>query len=139
MPIAEAGLRRITFKLLGTGCVGIGIAGAFLPLLPSTIFFIMAAACFARSSPALEEKILKHPVFGPPVIAWREHGAIQPKAKVIAIAGMTFGYFLFLWSASPAPWLAVIVAIFMLGCATYVLSRPSGPKNRTSDDCPDHP
>ncbi|CAJ1408853.1 unnamed protein product [Effrenium voratum] len=136
MPIAEAGLRRITFKLLGTGCVGIGIAGAFLPLLPSTIFFIMAAACFAKSSPALEAKILDHPVFGPPVIAWREHGAIQPKAKVIAIMGMIFGYAMFFWSASPALWLAVIVALFMIGSAAYVLSRPSGPKAQTPGASP---
>ncbi|WP_299484089.1 YbaN family protein [uncultured Roseibium sp.] len=121
-------MRRITFKLLGAGCVGVGIVGAFLPLLPSTIFFILAAGCFARSSPALEARILNHPVFGPPVIAWREHGAITPKAKIVAVIGMTIGYLLFYWSASPNIWLAAVTAIFMFACATYVVSRPSGPK-----------
>ncbi|WP_305988147.1 YbaN family protein [Roseibium sp. MMSF_3544] len=138
MPIAEAVLRRITFKLLGTGCVGLGIVGAFLPLLPSTIFFIMAAACFARSSPALEARILNHPVFGPPVIAWREHGAIPPKAKIIAVAGMAFGFAMFYWTSSPALWLSIVVGLFLVGCATYVLSRPSGPRQQAEEDCPDH-
>ncbi|MEM9635327.1 MAG: YbaN family protein [Pseudomonadota bacterium] len=126
MPDSEAVLRRTTFKILGTGCVGVGIVGAFLPLLPSTIFFIMAAACFARSSPALEARILSHPVFGPPVIAWREHGAISPRSKMIALAGMALGYGLFLYSVTPDLWLALIVAAVMLGCATYVVTRPSG-------------
>lgn len=120
-------MRRFTFKLLGTGCVGLGIIGAFLPILPSTIFFILAAGCFARSSPALEARILNHPVIGPPVIAWREHGAIPVKAKAIAVAGMAFGYLFFYWSTAPAAWLAVVVALIIIGCAVYVVSRPSGP------------
>ncbi|MEP3047841.1 MAG: YbaN family protein [Roseibium sp.] len=122
-------MRRTTFKLMGSGCVALGVVGAFLPLLPSTIFFIMAAGCFARSSPALEIRILEHPVFGPPVIAWRKHGAISRTSKFIAIAGMSFGYAMFYWSTAPSLWLAIIVAFVMLGCAFYVGSRPSGPKN----------
>ncbi len=124
-------MRRFTFKLLGTGCVGLGIIGAFLPILPSTIFFILAAGCFARSSPALEAKILNHPIVGPPVIAWREHGAIPVKAKAIAITGMAVGYVFFYWSTAPAPWLAAGIAVIILGCATYVVSRPSGPKTES--------
>ena len=85
-------MHRTTFIILGLACVAVGIVGAFLPILPSTIFFILAAACFARSSPRLEKKILDHPVFGPPVISWREHGAIPLNAKLYAIAGMCFGY-----------------------------------------------
>jgi uncharacterized membrane protein YbaN (DUF454 family) len=120
-------LHRTTFIILGLACVAVGIVGAFLPILPSTIFFILAAACFARSSPRLEKKILDHPVFGPPVISWREHGAIPLNAKLYAIAGMCFGYALFYWGTAPQLWLAAVVAVGMIGCAIYVVSRPSGP------------
>ncbi len=120
-------MRRFVFKVLGTGLVGLGIVGAFLPILPSTIFFILAAACFARSSPKLEARILKHPVFGPPVVAWREHGAIPRKAKVIALAGMTFGFGVFYFSSQPAPWIAFVVGGTILACAAFVVSRPAGP------------
>ncbi|WP_299812905.1 YbaN family protein [uncultured Roseibium sp.] len=129
-------MRRTTFKILGTGFAGIGIAGAFLPILPSTIFFILAAACFARSSPELEKRLLNHPVFGPPVIAWREHGAIPVKIKMVAFAGMVFGYAVFYLTVNPGLWLALLVAVFMTGSAIYVLSRPSGPDNDGSN-CPE--
>ncbi|MEM5585086.1 YbaN family protein [Roseibium sp. AS2] len=130
-------LRRTTFKLLGAGCVGIGFLGAILPLLPSTIFFILAAACFARSSPALEARILGHPVFGPPVVAWRKHGAIGRKAKTLAVSGMAFGYGMFIYTVRPDLWLAVVAGLFIAASAAYVLSRPSGAPVRSTDDSPD--
>lgn len=127
-------MRRSTFKLLGAACVALGVTGAFLPVLPSTIFFILAAGCFARSSPHLEQKILDHPVFGPPVIAWRQHGAIPPMAKVYAICGMSAGYALFFWTTDPGFYAAIAVAVFMAGSAVYVLTRPSGPKPKEEPD-----
>ncbi|WP_244287885.1 YbaN family protein [Labrenzia sp. 011] len=129
-------MRRTTFKFLGTGLTGLGIAGAFLPILPSTIFFILAAACFARSSPELEKRLLGHPVFGPPVLAWRDHGAIPAKAKILALCGMIFGYAMFYLTVRPGLWLALLVAVFMTGSAIYVLSRPSGPDDN-GPNCPE--
>lgn len=119
---------RLGYRLLGVLLVAIGIIGAFLPLLPSTIFFIGATACFARSSPALEAWLLEHPQFGPGIRAWREEGAIRPRAKIAALSGMAFGYAVFLLSARPTLPLAVFVGVVMMGCATYVASRPSGSK-----------
>lgn len=127
-------MRRTTFKILGAGCVGLGLVGAFLPLLPSTIFFILAAACFARSSPALEARIIAHPLIGPPVVAWREHGAIPTKAKIFAVSGMAVGFGVFYMTAEPVLWIAIAVAFFMLACALYVLSRPSEPKQPTLEN-----
>jgi hypothetical protein len=124
----------------------LGIIGAFLPILPSTIFFICAAGCFARSSPRLEQKILDHPLFGPPVVAWRKHGAIPANAKMYAVGGMIFGYAVFYWSAAPAPWLAVLVGLGIAACALFVVTRPSGPKadtlettDATRDSAPSRP
>lgn len=121
-------MRRTAYKLAGLALVVIGIIGALLPLLPSTIFFILAAAMFARSSPALEARILTHPVVGPQVIAWRDHGVIPPRAKVFAVCGMCFGYGMFLLTSGTGLMLALAVAVFMLASAAYVLTRPSRPQ-----------
>ncbi len=103
----------------------LGIIGAFLPVMPTTIFIILAAWFFARSSPRFEARLLAHPQFGPLIIKWRERGAIPPRAKFYACCGMVLGYGLFWWGAHPGIWLAIAVAIFMLASALYVLSRPN--------------
>jgi len=121
-------LRRKTFKVLGFLSLAAGAVGIVLPVLPSTIFFILAAGCFARSSPQLEKRILDHPTIGPPVIAWRTHGAIPVQAKIYALCGMAAGFAIFYWSLSPRPLLAALVGGSITACAVFVLTRPSGPQ-----------
>jgi len=118
-------LSRPLWLVLGFVFVALGFIGALLPLMPTTIFLILAAGCFARSSPRLEAWLLDHPRFGPTLVAWREQGAIPRKGKAMACAGIALGYGLFAWGARPGPWLAVGVGAAMLGCAWYVLSRPT--------------
>ena len=116
---------RLGWLALGCLFVGLGMVGAVLPLMPTTIFLILAAGCFARSTPRLEAWLLNHPRFGPTLRNWRERGAIGPRAKAMACGGMTLGYGLFLLGARPGPGLALLVAAVMGGCAAFVLSRPS--------------
>ncbi len=82
--------------------VALGFIGAFLPVMPTTIFLILAAGCFARSSPSLEAWLLHHPRFGTPLRQWREQGAISRKGKAYAAAGMAAGYASFCGAPGPA-------------------------------------
>lgn len=116
---------RGLYLALGLAFAGLGIAGAFLPVLPTTPFLIVAAACFTRSSERMERWLLEHPRFGPTLHEWRERGAIPMKAKLMALAGTTSG-FLAIWlvaDASPAI-LAYTALLIAVGLA-YVFSRPS--------------
>lgn len=117
-------LERVVYWCLGFIMLGLGVIGAVLPIMPTTIFIILAAWFFARSSPKLEARILRDPVFGPLVIKWRERGAIPRRAKIFAVSGMVLGYGMFFWGAQPGWLLGVAVALFMLGSALYVVSRP---------------
>lgn len=124
-----AGASRLTRPLwLALGClmVVLGIFGALLPLMPTTIFLILAAGCFARSSPRLEAALLRHPRFGPSVLAWRREGAIPRRAKLLAGFGMATGYAIFWWTMRPAAALALGVGFGMMLCAAFVLTRPDG-------------
>jgi uncharacterized membrane protein YbaN (DUF454 family) len=77
-------------------CAGVvalllGIAGIFLPLLPTTPFVLLAAACFSRGSVRCERWLLQHPRFGPMVRDWRRHRAVPLRAKQLALVMMTIG------------------------------------------------
>src|SRR3546814_1342141 len=108
--------------MLGFIWVGIGAVGAFVPLLPTTIFIILALGCFARSSPRLEHWLLNHERFGPALRAWRDQRAISRSAKRAACIGMTVGYVLFCVSVRPSPLLAFVLAAGLAACPAYVRS-----------------
>jgi uncharacterized membrane protein YbaN (DUF454 family) len=116
---------RQLYLVLGLAFVGLGFIGAFLPVLPTTPFLILAAACFARSSRRLESWLLDHAHFGPSLRAWREHGAIPWKVKLMALGGMGVGLLLF-WAGSKPDWILMsCVVVLMLAGLGYVFSRPS--------------
>lgn len=115
---------RFLYFVLGILCLGLGIIGAFLPVMPTTIFVILAAGCFAKCSPRLENWILDHPRFGPAVKSWRLNRSMSSRAKIAASTGMALGG------------LAVAITPMSVGgkascwaligaCLVYVLTRPT--------------
>ncbi len=119
------GTKRTVYFVLGWLMMALGFIGLLLPVMPTTIFLILAAWCFGRSSPRFEKWLLEHPVFGPTLVQWRRYGAVPRRVKWIACGGMVFGYGTFVYFARPAPLLGVAVALFFIACAVYVVTRPS--------------
>lgn len=104
--------------------MALGIIGIFVPLMPTTTFLILAAWCFARSSRRMENWLLNHRTFGPPIRAWRESGAISRRHKLYSLGGMALGYAIFFAGARPQLWLALLVAVVMLAIVAFVVTRP---------------
>lgn len=108
-------MRKLYF-LAGMGSLGLGVAGIVLPILPTVPFVILAAWCFGKSNPALEERMLSHPRYGPHIVAWRERRAIARIGKVgatLAFAASSIVGALALdwpWSALPAAIAAIVLA-----------------------------
>ena len=123
--VAGSAALRGVYLVCGLLLVALGFIGAFLPVLPTTPFLILAAACFARSSNRLEAWLLDHPRFGPTLRDWRLRGAVPRKAKLMSLAGMSVGFLLFWIGTSPGPLSAVAVAALMLTGLVYIFSRPS--------------
>lgn len=77
---------RILYLLAGLGCVGVGGLGVIVPGLPTTVFFIMAAWCFSKSSKRLENWVLNLPGIGPMVTDYRAGLGMPRRAKKLAIS-----------------------------------------------------
>lgn len=119
-------MTRIIWLALGWCAVGLGIAGAALPILPTTPFMLLAAYCFARSSPRLHRWIVEHPTFGPPVRNWQAHGAIARRTKALACGSMVAVLGISL-ALQLKPLVILIQAICLAGAATFILTRPEPP------------
>lgn len=89
-PVEGLALGPLRILLLGLGFLFAGLAalGVVLPLLPTTPFLLLAAACFARSSERFYRALLGNRIFGPLIRDWREHRAIPRRAKILAITLM---------------------------------------------------
>jgi uncharacterized membrane protein YbaN (DUF454 family) len=114
------------WMLMGAGSLFLccGVAGIVVPVLPTTPFLLMAAGCYSRSSPRLAGWLEAHPRLGPPLKAWRQQGAISPRAKLLATAMMALGYGV-AWLQVEMPVAArLALAAVLVACAAFIVSRP---------------
>ena len=140
MPRITEALRQLARPLWVVGgfvALAIGALGAVLPILPTTPLVLLAAFCFARSSPRFARMLEEHVVFGPIIADWRQNGAIATRYKVTALVMMGAALGLSVWAGFSGRVIA-IQAVCIVGAATYILSRPSkGPGPGKADLNPD--
>lgn len=118
-------LQVLALKALGTMFFALGAVGLLVPLLPTTIFWIVAASCYAKSAPELAERLFAHPRIGPVLRDWVEHRAMSRNAKLFAIGGMSGNFAAAAWVADLAGGPLIATAALFLAISTYVATRPA--------------
>ena len=113
-PVGSRGGRAV-FLVLGHLCVALGVIGVFLPVMPTTVFLLGAAACYARASAGFYNRLLNNRVFGPIIADWRHYRAMTWKAKAYAIGFVWVGIGISVVLV-PMVWLRVV----LLGVAVAV-------------------
>jgi hypothetical protein len=84
---------RVALVVIGTVALGLGVIGIVVPVLPTTPFVLLAAACYARASTRLYARLLGQPTLGPIVTEWRRSRALPPgvRRRALVLVVLTFG------------------------------------------------
>jgi uncharacterized protein len=121
--------RAVRFAYAALGCllVALGVIGAFLPVMPTTVFLLGALWAFSMSSARLERWLIEHPRFGPRLVAWREHRVIPTRVKLTAWGSMLVS--LGIMAVARAHLYAILAAAAVMAIgAIYIARCPSVPR-----------
>ncbi len=115
-------MTRYLLLALGWLSVALGVIGIALPLLPTTPFLLLAAACFARSSPRFHTWLIEHPRLGPWIRGYLDGEGIPLKGKAWAI-GLMWASIALSCYLVPVPWARVLMLISAIGVTVYILRQ----------------
>lgn len=118
-------MKNLILLLFGHVFLVLGIAGAFLPVLPTTPFLLLAAFCYSKSNPRLLFWLKNHKIFGPPLNDWQDNGVIGVKAKWIATIMVGLVMFWRIPQLEVSMIVKGIVFVVLAGVMVFIWTRPS--------------
>nr|WP_319250314.1 YbaN family protein [uncultured Celeribacter sp.] len=116
-------MRKLLHLMLGCLCVLLAAIGAVLPVMPTTVFLILAAFFFTKGSPRLRQWLLDNPRIGPTIRDWEATGAIPRRIKLLSVSMMAGSFVLACFLDMHIALRVLHFALIAAGSA-YVLSRP---------------
>lgn len=117
-------IKKFLYFISGCLCVALAIIGMLLPVMPTTVFLIIALACFTRSNDKLANWLLNHPKFGNTLANWQAKRIIPMKAKYFASLGM-FVSLIIIAVTSESIWLVTFCLLLFSLVINYLCSKPS--------------
>jgi uncharacterized membrane protein YbaN (DUF454 family) len=123
----QVGNLTLRYLLFACGCLSVmlGVIGIFLPVLPTTPFLLLAAACFARSSKRFYLWLVMHPRLGPWVRDYLDGQGLPLKGKVWALVLMWASISFSMWIV-PLLWVRIFMLVSAICVTVYILKQ----KNR---------
>ena len=106
--------------ILGAVSLGLGVAGMFLPVLPTTPFLLLTAWCWMKGSPRLHVWLMAHPKLGPYIRDFQEHKCISRRVKAVSVTTL---------------WLTIALSIILVRPLWLRIKKPvpdeeTGPSNQ---------
>ncbi len=118
------GARKIGFLALAALFFVLAVLGVVLPGLPTTPFLLLTSYFLVRSSPRLNEKLLRSRTFGPLLRDWHRHRAIRPRVKTVTLIVMAVVVGASLLFGNFSPVVLTVILVFVGIGLTVVLRLP---------------
>ena len=115
-------LLKLILITAGTIFVGLGIVGIFLPILPTTPFLLLAAACYARSSKRFYDWLLDNKWFGAYIKNYREGRGVPLKVKVFTVSLLWITILFSVFFVVSDFWIKIILIVISIGVTIHILT-----------------
>jgi uncharacterized membrane protein YbaN (DUF454 family) len=125
LTVVSSRLMKALLVVCGTLCVALGVLGIFLPLLPTTVFLLMAAACYARSSDRFYQRLVQSRWLGGYIRNHREGRGMKRRDKAVTLAVLWIGIgATMIWTAQTW-WLRLLLLAIAAGVTAHVVKLPT--------------
>lgn len=111
--------------VLGWISFALGIIGAFLPIIPTTPFLILAAFLFSKSSPRFHQWLLNLPLAGAGIKDWQDNRVIRPRAKILCITMIAVSLGIIFWNQRIPYVVKILVTVILVSVGSFVVTRKS--------------
>ena len=114
-------IRKALLIFVGTLFVGLGVLGMFLPLMPTTVFLLMAAYCYSKSSEKFHTWLLSNRLFGNYISNYKSGRGISRRQKVSTILTLWLSIGFSMWMLGGKFWLSLLMIAIALGVTIHLV------------------
>ncbi|MFO7922495.1 MAG: YbaN family protein [Bacteroidales bacterium] len=117
-----SGIKKWLLIISGSVSLGLGTLGVIIPLLPTTPFLLLTAACYIRSSERLYKWLMNHPVYGESLMNYINHRAITLNVKIVSLTLLWIAIFSSALFFTTLTWLRVLLFIIAIAVTLHTIS-----------------
>lgn len=114
-------IRKAILIFAGTVCVGLGVLGMFLPLMPTTVFLLMAAYCYSRSSDRFHTWLMTNRLFGRYISDYKAKRGMSVRHKVTTLLTLWISIGVSIWLMGGGLWSTLILAAIAVAITVHIL------------------
>lgn len=115
------GIRKAVLIFFGTLCVGLGVLGLFLPLMPTTVFLLLAAYCYSRSSETFHNWLMNNRFLGKYISSYKSGKGISVSQKISTISVLWISIGASIWMLAASFWPTLLLLAVAIGVTVHLL------------------